>query len=76
MKIKELRESLNLTQKEIARKLNVKRTAVSMWETGDALPRADKLPQLAEILGCRIDDLFETEKRQDKKDVESGKEKK
>lgn len=59
MRIKELREPLELTQEDIAEKLKVKRTTVSMWETGEAFPRADKLPQLAEILGCKIDDLFD-----------------
>lgn len=59
MQIKELRESLKLTQEDVAKKLKVKRTTVSMWETGEAFPRADKLPQLAEILGCKIDDLFD-----------------
>lgn len=58
MRIKELREPLNLTQEAIAEKLKVKRTTVSMWETGEALPRSDKLPLLAKILNCTIDELF------------------
>lgn len=58
MKIKELREPLKLTQEELAKTLGVKRTTVSMWETGEAFPRADKLPLLAEKLNCTIDDLF------------------
>jgi len=58
LNLKEKRESLNLTQQDIAEKLNISRTTVSMWETGDSNPRTDKLPQLAELLGCSIDDLF------------------
>ena len=58
MQIRELRESANLTQEELATKLNLKRTAISMWETGEALPRTDKLPEIARILNCSIEDLF------------------
>lgn len=57
-KLKALRESADITQNEIAIILGVSRTSVSMWETGHAMPRADKLPKLAEILGCTVDDLL------------------
>jgi len=29
-----------------------------MWEIGKSMPRADKLPALAKILGCTISDLY------------------
>lgn len=58
MKVKDKRMSLNMTQDELAQKLNIQRSTVSMWETGEAMPRADKLPELARILQCDIADLF------------------
>lgn len=58
MKVKELRLSTEMTQEQLAEKLNVTRSSVAMWENGEALPRADKLPELAKIFGCSIDDLF------------------
>lgn len=58
MRIKELRMSANLTQEQLANVLGVNRSAVAMWESGEALPRADKLPELAKILGCTIDELY------------------
>lgn len=58
MKLKELRQSKKLTQIEIATELEVSRTTVSMWESGSALPRADKLIKLADILGCTVDELL------------------
>ena len=62
MSIKTVRESKNLTQQYIANELGISRSSVAMWETGEAMPRADKLPELARILGCTIDELFaETE---------------
>ncbi len=59
MLLKTLRESTGLTQEAVATKLNIQRTTVSMWESGDAKPRADKLPMLAKLYNCTIDELFE-----------------
>lgn len=56
--IRALREQQNLTQAELAHKLMVSQQAVAKWENGEALPTANKLPELARILGCTIDDLF------------------
>lgn len=57
--IERQRKKSNITQSELAQMLGVSQANISQWETGEALPRADKLPQLAEILGCKIDDLFD-----------------
>ena len=58
--IRELRKKAGLTQVELAHLLGFKSTSIiSMWESGDRSPRTDKLPELARILHCRIDDLFE-----------------
>ena len=59
MRIKSLREAANLTQVQLADKLGVLSTTVSNWETGVALPKTIILPQLAEILDCTIDELYE-----------------
>ena len=61
MSIKTVRESKNLTQQYIANELGISRSSVAMWETGEAMPRADRLPELAKILGCTIDELFAEE---------------
>lgn len=57
--IKSFREKLGLTQSYIASEVGVTQACVAQWERGEALPRSDKLPKLAEVLCCRIDDLFE-----------------
>ena len=57
-KIKQLRENANLTQQQLSENLNVDRSTVAKWETGEAMPRADKLPELAKVFGCSIDDLY------------------
>ena len=58
MRFKVLREKANLTQAQIAEALNIGQSTVSMWESGENLPRADKLPQLARLLNCTVDDLL------------------
>lgn len=58
-KIKDKREAAGLTQHRLAEALGVDRSAIAKWETGEALPRADKLPALAKVLSCNVDDLFE-----------------
>lgn len=58
MRLKEARLSAGLTQEEVAKALNISRTTVTMWETGDVNPTADKLPAIARLYGCTINDLF------------------
>lgn len=61
MNIKEVRESRNMTQEELANLLGVNRTAVSMWETRQSYPTVKKLIQMAEIFGCTVDELIKKE---------------
>ena len=57
--LKYLRNRLNLSQENLATELKVSQQAVAKWETGETMPRADKLPELAKILQCDIADLFD-----------------
>lgn len=59
--IKEVREKAGLTQQDLANELGVGQSTVAMWETQKSLPRTDKLPALAKILGCTIDELLKKE---------------
>ena len=59
--IKAKRIGMNLTQEKLGDLIGVSNTTVSMWETGEAVPRAKTLIKLAEILGCKIDDLLRKE---------------
>ena len=40
------------------KKLKKDKCTIAKWETGAALPRADKLPELASVLNCEISDLY------------------
>lgn len=56
--LRDLRQKRKLTQQDLADKLGVSRVAVTKWETGEAYPRAELLPKIAEVLRCKIDTLF------------------
>ncbi len=58
MGFKEKRKAMGITQDALAKQMQVSRSTISMWETAKAFPRSDKLPKLARILGCSIDDLL------------------
>lgn len=56
-----LRKSENLSQEEIAEKLNVSRQAISRWEMGTAMPDAQNLLQISKIFKVSIDFLLNNE---------------
>jgi len=58
MNIKKYRVSRNLTQIELAQKLGVERTTLSMWESNKSNPKPDMLKRLAEALDCTVDELL------------------
>ena len=56
-KILELRTGQNLSQGDLAEKLEVSRQSVSKWETGQAVPELDKIIKLADLFGVSVDEL-------------------
>ena len=52
------RKELGLTQEGLAQKLGVTNQAVSKWESGLSCPDIALLPQLADLFGITIDELF------------------
>ena len=59
--IKQLRESRNLTQAELAEKIGVSSKTVSKWETAKGLPDITLLQPLAEALGISVIELMNGE---------------
>lgn len=58
MSMKELRERRGLTQAQIADQLNVDKSSVSKWESGDSTPLRKYRPALCELLGCTEAELL------------------
>ena len=50
----ELRQARDLTQEEMAQRLNVTRQAVSRWENGDTAPGIDTLKLIATTFGVTV----------------------
>ena len=57
-RIKKNRIRLDLTQEQLAEKVNVKTSAISMYETGERMPRDETKKRLATLFGMTIDELF------------------
>ncbi len=57
-RIKQLRYKASLTQEQLADILGLSPQAVSKWENSVAMPDITLLPQIAEVFGISIDDLF------------------
>ena len=63
-KLHDLRVQKGLTQARLAQMTGLNSpSAVTMYESGERTPPANKLPELARILGCSIDDLFAKEEQ-------------
>ena len=57
-KITELRIAADISQEQLAEKINVSRQSVSKWEMGQALPQIDKVLQLCELFNVSTDELL------------------
>jgi transcriptional regulator with XRE-family HTH domain len=57
--IKNIRKKNNITQEELAEKLNVTRQAVSNWENGKTEPDIETLTNIAQIFDISIDELVD-----------------
>lgn len=56
--LKRLRKENNLSQEELAEKLNVSRQSVSKWESNSAYPEMDKIIQISNMFNIGIDELL------------------
>jgi len=67
--ITRLRKDKNMTQAQVAEKLDVTYQAVSKWERGESMPDITLLPAIADLFDVSIDELVRGafhEKEQDK----------
>lgn len=55
--ITRLRKTANMTQLELAEKLNYSDKSVSKWEQGNGIPDVRILMQIADLFGVSLDDL-------------------
>lgn len=58
-KIKQLRNSLNMSQDKLAKIIGVSRSTVAMWEIGQSQPDNDMLSAIADFFNVSVDYLLE-----------------
>ncbi|MBE7078548.1 MAG: helix-turn-helix transcriptional regulator [Clostridiales bacterium] len=58
LRIKEFREELQLTQKELAEKIGNVQRNVSNWENGTSEPDCETIFKLSQVFDVSIDELF------------------
>lgn len=70
-KLYNLRRKKNLSQEELAEKLNVTRQTISKWETNQSMPDFDKIDPLCKLYGITPNDLFDIKSGEENKVYES-----
>ncbi len=68
--ISSLRKEKNMTQNNLAEKMNVTDKAVSKWERNISCPDVNSIPKLAEVLGVSVDELLKTQAKQENSKVD------
>ena len=68
--IRTIRIEKNLTQKELAEKLNCTDKAISRWETGKGIPDISLLIPLSDALGVSVNEILNGEKIEAEKQIE------
>ncbi len=52
-----------MSKKEVAKKLGVSQITLSRWVNNHSKPSLEKAFQLAEILNCKVDDLYDIQNK-------------
>ena len=66
--LKEYRAKLGVNQQEMGKLVNTSRQTISQIERGDYSPSVTLALKLAEVCGCKVEDIFEY--TEDEKDGE------
>lgn len=70
-KIRQMRNKAGFTQEQLAEKLGVTAQSVSKWENEISMPDITLLPDIAEVFGVSIDELFDLTIEQKFKRIEN-----
>ena len=56
--LKKIRQECNLTQEELAKRINTSRSNIANYENDKNMPSIDMLNKLSEVLNCSMDYLL------------------
>ena len=58
MSLAEARRRANMSQRDVAKRLQISASAVAQWEMGITQPKIKHLKQLSEMFDTSVDDLL------------------
>ena len=70
--LRTMRRKKNISQEELAGKLNVSRQAISRWEQDNGYPEMEKMIALSKILNVTLDYLVSDNETADGSNEDSG----
>ena len=68
--ISSLRKEKNMTQNDLAEKMNVTDKAVSKWERNLSCPDVNSIPKLAEVLGTTVEELLNAQSKKENNKID------
>ena len=68
--ISSLRKEKEMTQNDLAEKMNVTDKAVSKWERNLSCPDVNSIPKLAEILGTTVEELLNAQSKKENNKID------
>lgn len=73
-RLKQLRENADLTQDELAKKLNLTQSTIAYYESGRKMPTLENTKAIAELFDTSLDYLLGLSENQNKETIEKTKE--
>jgi len=70
-KIRQMRLVASMTQEQLANRLGLSAQAVSKWENNVSMPDISLLPEIAEVFGISLDELFDLKADQKMRRIEN-----
>ena len=71
MKIRQMRFAASMTQEQLANRLGLSAQAISKWENNVSMPDISLLPEIAEVFGITLDELFDLKADQKMRRIEN-----
>lgn len=72
-KLIQLRKENNLTQNQLAEKINISRQSISKWENDHGYPDIANLIKISELYNLSLDELLKNDRKLEKKIIKDSK---
>lgn len=70
-KLKEARQTIGLSQEQLAEKINISRSAVAKWENDIGMPDINNLKAMAKLLNVTVDFLLDTDMKVEVQNIQA-----